>query len=878
MNKYIRYAGLIRNTSSNNEKQALVPFGSQYVANYPGIGKTRFVNRYGSENIGGQVSLKGEFDFMASGDTTWLVKNLKHTARTELEKTVHNGTKIKHHDWDGIISNWKMDNTNFSTFSDFEEHNAKFKETNTGVITIKNNLISAGGSDKGKIQFRDPWYVENETQPDIFKEYSSPFTPGGGDYAYYDGIFLSQSYLEAAHYSVKASSVQTVKFHNEDITWYFQNWAGTNVDFESSDNAMTGVKFNTANCEIKANYKGHLASSVARATGYNNGRRMARLNSNDLYMVYEDGSQIWFTSSSDGGASWQKDERIYAYYPQTNPAVSVNSNGISPSVHVVYETLVPKGSDYAHVITYQHKGENGWEAPEYLDGYFGTTTWIGGEGERPVIVSESWDNIYIAWRDKSSGKIKVIYKSPSNGWSPIRELGGTNGYPVIGRTASGTRKTKIIWSDGNDIKYTECEYTGSYWMTYSTYNMTGWMSYSNDKNPTMSIDANGIAHVSWEAEHNGYGSRDILYQKYDVSNGISPSGSLYSIYATYLSNELGNASIAYDQNISLPVTVFYQSNGNIERVRGTGNGNGWSQKSYSGGRYPSISRHSSDGAVWTKYNDAPYILTTDYTSGALNKTGDAASSAEKPLTALKRFDFQMPLNRPDSLAFVSLRLNSMYVNGESLTFSDALKSQKLELKGSDYIEIDWDVMLKDLPVLENNNDILLEVNFESTEGKKTLERYTVNDIIELDNGNGTSGFFYSSVGSERGAIVIDFGEIKPMVVTVLEARESAMPFFEKQGIEQNEEPVPNAYYLNANYPNPFNPITHIAFGLPQSVPVRLEVFNLSGQRVALLVDKTLAAGRYDVAFDGSGLASGTYIYRLRAGNAFVQSRKLLLVK
>ena len=102
--------------------------------------------------------------------------------------------------------------------------------------------------------------------------------------------------------------------------------------------------------------------------------------------------------------------------------------------------------------------------------------------------------------------------------------------------------------------------------------------------------------------------------------------------------------------------------------------------------------------------------------------------------------------------------------------------------------------------------------------------------------------------------------------------------FSKTSFSQEFAATPGDYYLDANYPNPFNPITHIGFGLPQSGRVRLEVFNLSGQRVALLVDKAMPAGRYDVAFDGSGLASGAYIYRLRVGNAFVQSRKLLLVK
>ena len=90
--------------------------------------------------------------------------------------------------------------------------------------------------------------------------------------------------------------------------------------------------------------------------------------------------------------------------------------------------------------------------------------------------------------------------------------------------------------------------------------------------------------------------------------------------------------------------------------------------------------------------------------------------------------------------------------------------------------------------------------------------------------------------------------------------------------------LPLQFSLGQNYPNPFNPLTHIRFALPQSGAVTLTVYDMTGRVVATLVNGYKAAGRYDVTFDGSGLASGSYIYRLQAGNKFVQTKKLLLVK
>ncbi len=97
--------------------------------------------------------------------------------------------------------------------------------------------------------------------------------------------------------------------------------------------------------------------------------------------------------------------------------------------------------------------------------------------------------------------------------------------------------------------------------------------------------------------------------------------------------------------------------------------------------------------------------------------------------------------------------------------------------------------------------------------------------------------------------------------------------------EETLDPVelPADYALYQNYPNPFNAATVIRYRLPEASPVRLEVFNTLGQRVARLQEETRHAGFHEVLFDASHLPSGVYIYRLQAGD-FVKSRKLLLIK
>lgn len=85
------------------------------------------------------------------------------------------------------------------------------------------------------------------------------------------------------------------------------------------------------------------------------------------------------------------------------------------------------------------------------------------------------------------------------------------------------------------------------------------------------------------------------------------------------------------------------------------------------------------------------------------------------------------------------------------------------------------------------------------------------------------------------------------------------------------------FNLMQNYPNPFNPMTKISYSVPASSYVILKVYNLLGEEVRTLFEGFRMPGNYEVEFDGTGLTSGIYLYRLKSNN-LEQRRKLLLTK
>ncbi len=107
-------------------------------------------------------------------------------------------------------------------------------------------------------------------------------------------------------------------------------------------------------------------------------------------------------------------------------------------------------------------------------------------------------------------------------------------------------------------------------------------------------------------------------------------------------------------------------------------------------------------------------------------------------------------------------------------------------------------------------------------------------------------------------------------------------FNEVTGVQNQPQEVPTNFELTQNFPNPFNPTTTIRFSLPKSAYVTVKVYDMLGREVKTLIKENMGSGTYDVKWNGDNqygnpAASGTYIYRITAGE-FVSVKKMILLK
>lgn len=173
-----------------------------------------------------------------------------------------------------------------------------------------------------------------------------------------------------------------------------------------------------------------------------------------------------------------------------------------------------------------------------------------------------------------------------------------------------------------------------------------------------------------------------------------------------------------------------------------------------------------------------------------------------------------------------------------------------------------------------NESSTSNASFKSTTGITYDLLLNARDILVAYYGNASAYDRSVVVGADglikyKGNTFVNIGyeDVKTTIQTELSSINTS---------SENNYEVPSSLVLNQNYPNPFNPSTTISYQLASPAKVKLQVFNLLGKEIAILVDEFQPSGERLASWNASQAPSGVYIYRLTAGSEVITKRMMLI--
>lgn len=260
----------------------------------------------------------------------------------------------------------------------------------------------------------------------------------------------------------------------------------------------------------------------------------------------------------------------------------------------------------------------------------------------------------------------------------------------------------------------------------------------------------------------------------------------------------------------------------------------------------------------TRFYESATMITWDFVGSVIARSEATYGFVAPTLSDSVAYNFMVSAHTANPLVFG----NSNTVAGTSI---DNLAPNAVQLSGapqSGFVQLNWS---------EPDNE---EAKFYSVYRRLSSEPTFGAAIAKVSTRDYRDTNIAKSTSYVYAVTATDFGSNESK-------RSNELPVTSTAVAGQNVE-LPTSYALNNNYPNPFNPTTMITYQIPKAGEVKLTIINSLGQKVRTLVAGQIAAGYHQAMWDarddnGNFVGSGTYLYRIEAGN-FVQTKKLVLMK
>jgi len=810
---------------------------------------------------------------------------------------------------------------------------------------IKVQLVDESGSNDGVIEFNDPWLRDTTDQnffhfPYGYRNKGATLHYKGEVYQIqpnlsnkYKGVFLNENpqyETDLPSYWVKAPFTKSII----GFTSYRQSLTATGALFQNASAEETRVNFTSSNATVTANYKAHLGSSDPNVTSSNAQRKLWSADGAEYYdLMYASAGEIWWTKYQADGTVLVGEQRISSGVGNaSSPSIVIAGYDFSPKRYCVWQQYSP--SSGLHQIMFSRYTGTAWTTPVNIgwaqyssNNPFPVITVFNSFGSLDYRVEVVWNqsptvlatttstNNGATWASQTtftgSGLFrpsvspvthytKYGYNAAGTGLATddnsqiyYREYwrweisSGPNSIPT-GMAGSSSVANAVNWStsvaipgslvSGSTTNSPSTSQTSSYvWVVWQTYP-------TDQSSTTMKMIARNLSTDSWTSSYSLSGSGvmrnpQIATRGQDVATAFEiPSSGVRLWKRTYA---------------GVITTTDYPGIGLLPQISGSTN------PALGAPRF--VVRSTSGSPYEIRYNTSWQASTrsNDEENHLVKSGGDLY---ERPA---EYFGRKVTVMDSVSGDFISISIENPALvrsNGEkTMPVFEAINDTIVDWEGSP-----WKYLTANLPQLSDAEYLDLDIKVSSNvkQDKRISRHATVGlfdqsltsltnltDVTTQENGlNYTRKVRVNLSGlRDRSLKIMTHSDewINPeRAVCDMEHMYRLSGGSGVQRVLDQDvvliEPLPTELQLLQNYPNPFNPETHINYQLVEPGHVQLEIYDILGRRVSVLVDAYRPAGFHSASWRIDEKSTGTFIYRITftgiSGETKTLSRKMIVAK
>ncbi len=680
-------------------------------------------------------------------------------------------------------------------------------------------------------------------------------------------------------------------------------------------------------------YASHYKTVNYNATGVNGSRKFVKDMSEVYHFVFASGGNIYYRKSANRGAEWSTPLNISNEGGKNNfPSIATKGNYIFV---IYYEYLGIENNLHKYILRGKWKSLNSpnWISMNLSDAEIYLPILSTAIIPYPTIIAaDNVDNNYnssqgapelmIAFSgDDGMDHINLFYVY-TEGETPeynFKQLGSIHHIP---NTFYGFNNPSIDVNTQGQIMLS-CDYNNNiyaYFTSGGTWSAISSSVFSstyvkNNKKSSITSDATGYFHISWQGENIKYESSSVLHKKLSVLGG---PGSPITEFTNnqYVSTQ---PSTFGHMDANGGVSIYWSTSNDFSIKRVINDGASWD---YSWNDFiPSIQSNAKyvnainkDSPIyyaycWTSTGELPVayniLINDDIPEGnprlvgrQMNGSGDSTKiyrSAELKVEELDVIlapqlgNIKLVTKDGECSPLDLLFLPSDYTFS---SFNDILSTLNCDTipASNDYrkISFDYSLTIKNLYKIKANNseNIVCKLkffdrqtgNYLNTIGSMTLP---MDSITQTISGNLIIPFNHLNTRYDLG-LSVNLEGIDDIYMTQTENINLLNTYFTSSSSLNKMNPSSNnqtvaEFNLEQNYPNPFNPVTKIKFDIPKSSLISLKVYDVLGREIKELVNEFKLIGNYEVNFDASNYTSGVYFYKLQT-EGFVQTKKMILLK